>query len=64
MWKWKEEKGTVIYDQLRRLGSSLDWDRAVFTMDQVNGFKAVFLFISKHPNTHISQNGMMYSKIQ
>lgn len=34
VWKWKEEKGTVIYDQLRRLGSSLDWNRAVFTMDQ------------------------------
>ncbi|KAG0728143.1 Valine--tRNA ligase [Chionoecetes opilio] len=27
------EKGTVIFDQLRRLGASLDWDRAVFTMD-------------------------------
>ncbi|KAK8381478.1 hypothetical protein O3P69_018508 [Scylla paramamosain] len=33
VWKWKEEKGTMIFDQLRRLGASLDWDRAVFTMD-------------------------------
>lgn len=41
VWKWKEEKGTVIYDQLRRLGSSLDWDRAVFTMDQVTDLEPV-----------------------
>ncbi|MPC35904.1 Valine--tRNA ligase [Portunus trituberculatus] len=34
VWRWKEEKGTMIFDQLRRLGTSLDWDRAVFTMDE------------------------------
>ncbi|XP_051899896.1 valine--tRNA ligase, mitochondrial [Pristis pectinata] len=33
VWRWKEEKGEEIYRQLRRLGSSLDWDRASFTMD-------------------------------
>lgn len=33
IWKWKEEKGDRIYDQLRRLGGSFDWDRACFTMD-------------------------------
>ncbi|XP_043252604.1 valine--tRNA ligase isoform X2 [Colletes gigas] len=33
VWKWKEEKGDRIYLQLRKLGSSLDWDRACFTMD-------------------------------
>ncbi|XP_042214073.1 valine--tRNA ligase-like isoform X2 [Homarus americanus] len=33
IWKWKEEKGTLIYDQMKRLGTSLDWDKAVFTMD-------------------------------
>ena len=31
-------KGDRIYHQLRKSGSSLDWDRAVFTMDEV-GFK-------------------------
>ncbi|XP_041068758.1 valine--tRNA ligase, mitochondrial isoform X2 [Carcharodon carcharias] len=35
VWRWKEEKGGEIYHQLRRLGSSLDWDRARFTMDAV-----------------------------
>ncbi|XP_071489164.1 valine--tRNA ligase-like [Diadema antillarum] len=33
VWKWKNEKGGRIYDQLRTMGSSLDWDRACFTMD-------------------------------
>ncbi|XP_059495593.1 valine--tRNA ligase, mitochondrial [Stegostoma tigrinum] len=33
VWRWKEAKGDEIYHQLRRLGASLDWDRASFTMD-------------------------------
>ena len=36
VWKWKDEKGHVIYDQLRKMGASLDWDRAVFMMDPVS----------------------------
>ncbi|XP_067111873.1 valine--tRNA ligase, mitochondrial [Osmerus mordax] len=31
---WKNEKGDEIYHQLRKLGASLDWSRACFTMDQ------------------------------
>ena len=33
VWEWKTEYGAAIYDQLRKLGSSVDWDRACFTMD-------------------------------
>ncbi|XP_043940397.1 valine--tRNA ligase, mitochondrial [Protopterus annectens] len=33
VWRWKDEKGDEIYQQLKRLGASLDWDRACFTMD-------------------------------
>ncbi|XP_017286196.1 valine--tRNA ligase, mitochondrial isoform X1 [Kryptolebias marmoratus] len=33
VWKWKNEKGEEIYHQLRKLGASLDWSRACFTMD-------------------------------
>ncbi|KAL6724590.1 hypothetical protein Aduo_019466 [Ancylostoma duodenale] len=33
VWKWKHEKGGVIYDQLRKMGASVDWDRACFMMD-------------------------------
>jgi valyl-tRNA synthetase len=35
VWKWKEEKGNVIVEQLKRLGLSLDWSRGIFTMDPV-----------------------------
>ncbi len=32
-WKWKEESGSTITGQLRRLGASCDWSRERFTMD-------------------------------
>ncbi|KAI3636492.1 hypothetical protein MIR68_005437 [Amoeboaphelidium protococcarum] len=33
VFEWKEEYGNRIYGQQKRLGSSLDWSRATFTMD-------------------------------
>ena len=33
-WKWKEEYGGRIVNQLKKLGSSADWDRERFTMDE------------------------------
>ena len=33
VWKWKEEHGSSICQQLRRLGASVDWSREAFTMD-------------------------------
>ncbi|XP_014212181.1 valine--tRNA ligase isoform X2 [Copidosoma floridanum] len=33
IWEWKNEKGDRIYQQLKTLGGSFDWDRACFTMD-------------------------------
>jgi valyl-tRNA synthetase len=33
VWEWKEESGDIITQQLRRMGSSLDWSRERFTMD-------------------------------
>ncbi len=33
VWEWKEESGGTITRQLRRMGSSLDWSRERFTMD-------------------------------
>ncbi|MHB9155370.1 MAG: valine--tRNA ligase [Endomicrobiales bacterium] len=35
MWQWRKESGGTILKQLERLGSSLDWDRTRFTMDEV-----------------------------
>ena len=34
VWAWKEEYGNTITKQLRKLGSSCDWDRERFTMDE------------------------------
>ena len=33
VWKWKEESGSTITNQSRRLGASMDWSRERFTMD-------------------------------
>ncbi|HKZ46602.1 MAG TPA: valine--tRNA ligase [Thermodesulfobacteriota bacterium] len=32
VWKWREESGGVIINQLKRLGASCDWSREQFTM--------------------------------
>ncbi len=34
IWDWKEESGTTITGQMRRIGSSVDWARERFTMDE------------------------------
>ncbi len=34
VWKWKEEYGNTIIDQLKKLGCSCDWTRERFTMDK------------------------------
>ena len=39
-WEWRKEYGGRIVNQLKRLGSSADWDRERFTMDEGNN-KAV-----------------------
>lgn len=33
IWEWKGQSGGTITQQMRRLGTSPDWDREVFTMD-------------------------------
>jgi len=34
IWQWKEESGSEITYQLRRLGASCDWSRERFTLDE------------------------------
>ena len=34
VWEWKEQYGDRIVKQMKRLGSSCDWDRHVFTLDK------------------------------
>lgn len=56
VWKWKNEKGDFIYDQLRRLGCSVDWDRTVFTLDprMVRAVNEAFKRLFK--SGHITRN--------
>lgn len=39
-FEWKEKYGGIIYNQIERLGCSVDWDRVSFTMDD-HYYKAV-----------------------
>ncbi|HZZ74788.1 MAG TPA: valine--tRNA ligase [Puia sp.] len=39
-YEWKEKYGSIIYDQIARLGCSVDWNRTTFTMDD-HYYKAV-----------------------
>ncbi len=34
VWRWREQYGGVITNQLKKLGASCDWDRERFTMDE------------------------------
>ena len=34
VWEWKEQYGSRIVEQMKRLGDSCDWDRQVFTLDE------------------------------
>ena len=34
VWEWRNEYGSAIINQLKRLGASCDWDRERFTMDE------------------------------
>jgi len=49
VWKWKEEYGNKILNQFKKLGSSCDWSRTRFTMDQEysNAIKEAFLHYHK-----------------
>ncbi|MBN2461649.1 MAG: valine--tRNA ligase, partial [Candidatus Cloacimonetes bacterium] len=49
IWKWKEEKGGRIIEQLKQLGASCDWSRERFTMDEglTAAVKEVFIRLYK-----------------
>lgn len=48
VWDWKQESGDNITRQLRRLGSSLDWSRDRFTMDEGLSDSVQHVFIQLH----------------
>lgn len=54
IWEWKAESGGTITQQLRRMGSSIDWSRERFTMDEglSNAVQDVFI--------KLYQEGLIY----
>ena len=45
VWKWKEEAGGIILDQLKKLGCSCDWSRTRFTMDEDLSKSVIKVFV-------------------
>ena len=54
VWRWKEESGGTIINQLKRLGASCDWDRNRFTMDQSFHDAVIRVFVSLY------KDGLIY----
>ncbi|MDX1836541.1 valine--tRNA ligase [Legionella taurinensis] len=48
VWQWKEESGSQITRQMRRIGSSVDWTRERFTMDEGLSAAVQKVFIQLH----------------
>lgn len=59
VWQWKDEKGIRIYHQLRKLGSSFDWDRAVFTMEPKLSKAVTEAFVRLHDDGTIYRSNRL-----
>ena len=51
VWQWKDESGGTITRQLRRMGSSLDWEKERFTMDDGMSDAVQEVFIQLYDGT-------------
>jgi valyl-tRNA synthetase len=54
VWQWKDGSGSVIVNQLKRLGASCDWSRERFTMDQGLSRAVAKVFVELH------RDGLIY----
>ena len=54
VWQWKEQSGGTITRQIRRLGSSVDWSRERFTMDEGMSAAVQEAFVRLH------EDGLIY----
>ena len=50
VWKWKDESGGIILDQLKKLGCSCDWSRTRFTMDNDLSKAVIKVFVDLYKN--------------
>jgi len=54
VWQWKEQSGSAITQQFRRLGASADWSREYFTMDDTMSKGVVEAFV------RLYEQGLIY----
>ena len=54
VWAWKEQSGSTITRQMRRLGASCDWSREYFTMDEPRSRAVTEVFVRLH------EEGLIY----
>jgi len=52
-WAWKKEYGGRIVSQLKKMGSSCDWDRERFTMDEGCNKAVTQVFVKMHEKGYI-----------
>ncbi|MCL2592054.1 MAG: valine--tRNA ligase [Defluviitaleaceae bacterium] len=52
-WAWKDEYGGIITEQFKKLGSSCDWDRERFTMDEGLSAAVLEVFIRLYEKGYI-----------
>ncbi|MEO5963005.1 MAG: class I tRNA ligase family protein, partial [Thermomonas sp.] len=48
VWEWKQQSGDTIERQMRRLGTSGDWSRSMFTMDKIAADAVIEAFVRLH----------------
>lgn len=58
-WRWKEQYGGLILQQLERLGASCDWRRTCFTMDETRSQSVLQTFIHLHEQGYIYRGTRM-----
>ena len=58
-WDWKREYGGRIISQLKKLGSSCDWDRERFTMDEGCNKAVTEVFCKMHEKGYIYKGARM-----
>jgi valyl-tRNA synthetase len=46
VWEWKQQSGSTITGQVRRLGASIDWSREYFTMDDKMSPVVIDVFVT------------------
>ncbi|HEY9540162.1 MAG TPA: valine--tRNA ligase, partial [Luteimonas sp.] len=54
VWEWKAQSGDTIERQMRRIGTSGDWSRSVFTMDPMASNAVIEAFVRLH------EQGLVY----